>query len=172
MIKDLARYSLIVILLLMLQLLIFSRLNLGYMFKPFPYVWFIFLLPFSTNRYAMLILGFLTGFILDFFSNTYGLHAAATTLLAFVRVMTDRRLNIETAQREGYQRPERGMLGLGSYLLYLTGLCFVHHALLFYYEAFRVTLLPQVLLTALLSTAGTVGSILLLEAIFVKRVIR
>ncbi|MBU6325454.1 MAG: rod shape-determining protein MreD [Bacteroidetes bacterium] len=172
MIKDLARYSIIVLLLLMLQLLVFSRLNLGYMFKPFPYVWFIFLLPFRTNRYGMLVLGFLTGFILDFFSNTYGLHAAATTLLAFGRVMTDRRLNIETAQREGHERPERGMLGLGSYLLYLTGLCFAHHTLLFYYEAFRVTLLPQVLFTALLSTIGTVASILLLEAVFVKRSIR
>ena len=172
MIKELIRYSIIVILLLMLQLLVFSRLNLGYMFKPFPYVWFIFLLPFSTNRYGMLVLGFLTGFVLDFFSNTYGLHAASTTLLAFGRVMVDRRLNIETAQREGYERPARGMLGMGSYLLYLTALCFAHHTLLFYYEAFRVTLLPHILLTALLSTIGTVTSILLLEAVFVKRSIR
>lgn len=172
MIRELAKYSFTVILLLMLQLLVFSKLNLGYMFKPFPYIWFIFLLPFTTNRYTMLVLGFLTGFALDFFSNTYGLHAAATTLLAFGRVIVDRRLNIETAQREGYERPGRGMLGLGSYLLYLTGMCFVHHTILFFYEAFRFSLLPQVLLTALLSTTGTVASVLLLEAIFVKRSIR
>lgn len=100
MIKNLLKYSLIVLLLLLLQLLVFSKLNLGYMFKPFPYIWFIFLLPFSTNRFMFLILGFLTGFTLDFFSNTYGLHAAATTLLAFLRVLSDRRLDVETAQRE------------------------------------------------------------------------
>jgi rod shape-determining protein MreD len=169
LIKNLLKYSLIVLLLLMLQLLVFSKLNLGYMFKPFPYIWFIFLLPFSTNRYMFLMLGFLTGFTLDFFSNTYGLHAAATTLLAFLRVMSDRRLDVETAQREGYERPKISMLGWGTYLFYIAGLSFIHHTLLFFYESFRFSLLPQVLLTALLSTGGTVASIFLLEAVFAKR---
>lgn len=172
MIRAVFTYSLTLILLLLLQLLVFSRVNLGYMFKPFPYVWFVFLLPFGTNRYMMLTLGFLAGFVLDFFSNTYGLHAAATTLLAFGRVLVDRRLNIETALREGYDRPQRGMLSLGSYLLYLAGLTFAHHVLLFYYEAFRFSLLPQAMITALFSTAGTLAAILLLEAIFIKRSIR
>jgi rod shape-determining protein MreD len=169
LIKNLFKYSLIVLLLLMLQLLVFSRLNLGYMFKPFPYIWFIFLLPFSTNRYMFLMLGFVTGFILDFFSNTYGLHAAATTMLAFLRVMNDRRLEIETAQREGYDRPKISMLGWGNFLIYISVMSFIHHTLLFLYESFRFSLLPQILLTALLSTGGTVAAIFLLEAVFAKR---
>ena len=52
-----------------------------------PYLYFLFLLwlPFSISRLWLLIIGFLTGLILDYFMMTPGLHAAACLLIAYVR---------------------------------------------------------------------------------------
>lgn len=169
MIRDILRYTMLLTLVLLIQLLVFSRLNLGYMFKPQPYIWFIFILPFSFNKYGLLFTAFATGLIVDALSNTYGLHAASCTLLALGRTLVDARLNTETAQREGILRPGKRLLGFAGYFLYIGGLSFAHHFLYFFYEAFRFSLLPQVFTTALFSTLGTLASIILLEFTFFRR---
>ena len=52
-----------------------------------PYLYFLFLLwmPFKTPRLGLTLLGFLFGLTLDFFTKTPGLHAAACTLVAYLR---------------------------------------------------------------------------------------
>jgi hypothetical protein len=169
MIRDILRYSLLLVLVLLIQLLLFSRLNLGYMFKPQPYIWFIFILPFSVNRYTLLFTAFGTGLIVDALSNTYGLHAASCTLLALGRTLVDAKLNTETAQREDTLRPGSRLLGFAGYFLYISGLSFAHHFLYFFYEAFRFSMVPHVFTTALFSTLGTVASIILLEFTLFRR---
>lgn len=169
MIREILRYTFLLTLVLLIQLLVFSRLNIAYLFKPQVYVWFLFILPFSHNRYGLLFVAFGTGLIVDTLSNTYGLHAGACTFLALARSITDLRLNTDAALREGMLRPGTRMLGLGGYLLYISALTFGHHFLYFFYEAFRISMLPQVFTTALFSTLGTVASIILLEFTFFRR---
>jgi len=169
MIRDWIRYSGLLFVVLGLQLLIFSRLNLGPLFKPQPYIWFIFLMPFTMGKFTLLFTGFFTGFIVDALSNTFGLHAASCTLLAFIRVLTDSRLNTEAAVREGIIRPGRKMLGLSGYFLYIGALTFAHHLLFFIYEAFRLSMAAQAFTTALISSIGTIISLLLLELTFFSR---
>ena len=52
---------------------------------PDLYYLFILWLPFSVSRIGLLIIGFLTGMALDFFTMTPGLHAAACILIAYCR---------------------------------------------------------------------------------------
>ena len=52
---------------------------------PVIYYLFILWLPFSVPRFWLLILGFITGLSLDYFTNTPGLHAAACVLIAYIR---------------------------------------------------------------------------------------
>ena len=54
-----------------------------------PYIYFLFLLwlPFSISRLGLLVIGFLTGLILDYFTMTPGLHTE-TAVLNTVSVMT------------------------------------------------------------------------------------
>jgi hypothetical protein len=169
MIREWMRYSGLLFVVLALQLLIFSRLNLGPYFKPQPYIWFIFLLPFTMGKFTVLFTGFFAGLVVDALSNTYGLHAAACTLLTFIRVITDSRLNTEAAVREGLIRPGKQMLGISGYLLYIGALTFAHHLLFFVYEAFRFSMAGQAFTTAVFSSAGTLVCILLLELTFFRR---
>ena len=52
-----------------------------------PYVYYVFILwlPFSVPRISLTLLGFWLGLSLDYFTHTPGLHAAACTLIAYVR---------------------------------------------------------------------------------------
>ncbi len=55
------------------------------LFKPFFYFLFILMLPVNMPRGLVIIISFLTGLTLDFYTNKFGLHASASLLLGFIR---------------------------------------------------------------------------------------
>jgi rod shape-determining protein MreD len=73
------------ILLIALQILLFNNINfLGYI-NPYPYILFILLYPANSNKTGLLVASFLLGLAVDMFSNSGGVHAAASLILAFFR---------------------------------------------------------------------------------------
>ncbi len=55
------------------------------LFKPFFYLLFLLMLPANLPRWATLLISFFTGFVVDKYSQTPGLHATACVLFGFVR---------------------------------------------------------------------------------------
>jgi len=92
------------------------------------------MVPAGYNRNLVMVLAFAIGFIIDIFSFTYGMHAAASVLLAFVRYYA---LNFLHEFDEEDKKRLVGFKLLGSrvYLIYLLSLTFFHHLLLFIIEA-------------------------------------
>lgn len=83
MIRDLLKYTIMLVVLVLLQVLLLNNIQFSGYINPYMYVLFILLLPFETPRYLLLLLGFFLGLLVDIFSNTPGFHASATTFLAF-----------------------------------------------------------------------------------------
>ncbi|MBR2318842.1 MAG: rod shape-determining protein MreD [Bacteroidaceae bacterium] len=73
------------VLLLLVQVLIFSRIHLFGYATACIFIIFIIKLPRHTTRNEILIWSFLFGIGVDMFCNTPGLNAAAATLLGFIR---------------------------------------------------------------------------------------
>ncbi|MDT0553259.1 rod shape-determining protein MreD [Urechidicola vernalis] len=73
-------------LLVLLQVLIFNNINLFGYTNPLIYVVFVFYYPLKKEKGAFLFLSFLLGLFIDFFSNSGGIHAAATLFIAFIRL--------------------------------------------------------------------------------------
>lgn len=71
--------------LVLLQVLILNNILLLDHINPYVYIAFIFIYPFKTNRFPIISLGFLLGFFVDIFSDSGGIHAFATTTIAFLR---------------------------------------------------------------------------------------
>lgn len=98
---------------------------------PFPYIGFIILFPHTISRSWLMILAFLVGLLIDVFSNTPGMHAALSVLVAYLRMnwlgifadLADEDLDISV-----------GFLGILRMIFYCLGLIFVHHVLLFILE--------------------------------------
>ncbi|HBH47981.1 MAG TPA: rod shape-determining protein MreD, partial [Bacteroidales bacterium] len=85
MIKRLPRNIIRFALVVLVQILIFNNIELGGYLNPYVYTLFILLLPFETPGWVVLISGFLLGFSVDIFSETLGMHTAATVFMAYLR---------------------------------------------------------------------------------------
>ena len=73
------------IILVLLQVLVLNHINfLGYI-NPYLYILFIILYPVKNSRSLFIFLSFLLGISVDLFSDSGGVHAAASVTLAFIR---------------------------------------------------------------------------------------
>jgi len=122
--KNSARY----VLFLLIQIIILNEIPPIHQFIT-PYIYFLFLLwlPFGTSRLGLTLLGFVYGYSLDLFTNTPGLHAAACTLIGYIRPTILNLLLAQEATEELNREPSIGTMGWGPYLIYVFILTFIHH---------------------------------------------
>jgi rod shape-determining protein MreD len=85
MINRIIRLSLIFIVLILLQVLLFNNIQFSGYVNPYVYIMFILLLPVEMPSWLLLMLSFFTGLIVDLFCGTPGMHSSATVLAGFVR---------------------------------------------------------------------------------------
>ena len=78
---NLLRFTLLVL----VQTLVFNRLNFFGFINPLVYILFIYWYPIKENRTTFLITSFLLGFCVDIFSDTLAINAAATITIAYFR---------------------------------------------------------------------------------------
>jgi len=130
------KYIIHFILLITIQILVVNNIQINSYINPYMYILFILILPFDLSKSLLLLIGFFTGLSVDIFSNTFGIHAAATTLLAFVRPT----LLTLISTREAYEPgscPNIGMYGFTWFVKYLAIGTLIHHSALFMLETFN-----------------------------------
>lgn len=167
MTSDLLKYIWQFILLCLLQVLVFNHLNLGGYINAFPYIYFLMVLPISLGRLPLLFIGFALGLVIDVFSDTGGMHAAASTLVAFYRPLYLK----AQSPREGYESlalPHMKTFGFAWFIPYATIMVVVHQSCLFFLEIFRFTEFFQTVAKVLLSSGLTLFLILLAEYLFIS----
>lgn len=117
------------------QVFVLSRVQpLSQFVTPYLYFLFILWLPFSINRWLLLLLGFSFGMSVDYFLGTPGLLAAPCTLIAYLRPFL---LNLFIAQEsteQSFVEPSVRSMGWGPYSLYIVLLTFIHHFYLVFIE--------------------------------------
>lgn len=153
------------ILLVLVQVLVFNRINLGGFLNPYVYVMFILLLPFETPKWLLLISAFLLGLSIDIFSGTIGMHASAATFMAFLRPSVSRIISSKREYESGVL-PGINDLGITWFVSYSLLLVFLHHLVFFYLEIFRFTEFFTTLLRVVSSTLLTTSVIILLDLLF------
>ena len=94
-----------------------------------PYLYFLFLLwlPFNLGRFPLLIIAFIFGLTLDYFTGTMGLHAAACVLIAYVKPFLLNLLIPQETTEQSYIEPSISSMGWAPYSLYVVLLTFIHH---------------------------------------------
>ena len=148
------------ILLVLIQVLILNRINLGGYMNPYLYVLYILLLPFETPKWLLLVSSFAIGLCIDSFSNSYGIHAAASTFMAFSRPAILRMITSKKEYEPGI-RPGINDLGFSWFLTYSILMIIAHHFILFFLEAFRFSEFFITLWRIILNSTLTLSIILL-----------
>ncbi len=155
------------VVLILFQVLVLNNIRLWGYANPYLYVLFILLLPLELPAWLVMLLSFSLGLSIDFFTNTYGMHAAACVFLAFVRPYL---LKI-MAPRDGYEKDKPlslQLMGIRWFITYCIILVLLHHFVLFYIEIFRFKEFFITFSRVLLSTMLSVILILLSEFMFFK----
>ena len=124
-----------------------------------------FILKFSsgTSRNELMLWAFFFGLTIDIFSDTPGMNAAATVLLAFLRPSL-LRLFMPRDNPDSLI-PSFKTMGISPFLKYTTASVFVHSLALLSIEFFSFTSIWLLLLRVLLCTILTVTCIIAIEGI-------
>lgn len=151
------------ILLLAAQIVIFNNINLFGYINPYPYILFILIYPVNSNKSGLLIASFCLGLVVDLFSNSGGIHAAACLILAYVRPTFFKfafglSYEYQTVKINDRLSPERFTFILISIS--------THHLILFLLEYFKFSFVLSALLRTILSAIFTLIVSILIIYIF------
>lgn len=131
LLKNIIRFILFVL----LQVLVINHVHLGSFITPFIYILVILLLPFNLERAWLLLIGFALGFAVDIFSGTLGTHAAACTLLAFLRPLI-LKIVLSTHEVNPKAEPNMNTLGIPNFLLYVSLMVLIFQFVYVFLEVF------------------------------------
>lgn len=152
--------------LVLLQALILNNLHIGGYATPFLYIYLILKFEADVPQNRLMLWAFFLGMIVDIFSDTPGLNAASTVLLAFIRP-TLLRLFVPRDLQDTFIPSIRSM-GIASFLKYAITAILVHHAVLLLLEAFSFVHLPALLLRIASSSIFTMLCVLATEMLLQK----
>ncbi|MFK7953173.1 MAG: hypothetical protein AB8B73_10025 [Ekhidna sp.] len=119
------------IILLMIQLPLIHRITLFDRAFGFFYVGFLLLLPTTLSRSRLMIVAFVSGLMVDVFSNTPGIHAGASVFIMFIRNFW---LSIVEDDAKELVNVNMGSIGKMKFIYFLFPLVFIHHFLIFILE--------------------------------------
>ena len=149
--------------LVLLQVLILNNVHIAGYATPFLYIYLILKFESDVPRNALMLWAFFLGLAVDVFSDTPGMNAAATVLLAFLRPSLLRLFTPRDNQDNLV--PSFKSMGITPFLKYTTASVFIHSLALLSIEFFSFSGIWLLLLRVALCTVLTVTCIVAVEGI-------
>lgn len=136
-----------------------------------PYIYFLFLLwlPFSVSRQWLLLIGFLTGLTLDYFTMTPGLHTAACLLIAYVRPFLISVLTPKDSSEFNYREPSPKAMLWTPYLVYVFVLTLLHHGYMVFLQWLSFGSFLDFIIKVIATTAISMLLIITVELLFPRK---
>ena len=147
------------------QVLLVNHIRLGGYVHPYIYLIFVMLLPLNTPGWQLLLSGFGIGLAIDLFMGTLGMHAGATTLMAFCRPGIVRIVS-GSQKLEMTREPSINQQGFPWFLRYTLCMVVVHNFSYFMLEGFSFHLVGQALLRILISVPVSTFLIIVVMFLF------
>lgn len=152
--------------LLLLQVLVLNNINfLGYI-NPYLYILFILVFPFTGNKSLLIGLSFLLGLSIDFFSDSGGVHAAASVFIGYLRPFL---LKFSFGVSYEYNAIKLSKVTFSERLIYISLMVILHHLVLFSLEIFSVSRILLILKSTLFSGIFSIILILCSLVLFSRK---
>ena len=136
-----------------------------------PYVYFLFILwlPFYISRFWLMVIAFLTGLSLDYFTMTPGIHAAACVLIAYIRPFVINILTPKDPSEFNYREPSPRAMGWTPYAVYILILTILHHTYLVFLEWLQFGSILDLLIKVIGTTGVSMLLIFIVELLFPRK---
>lgn len=143
------RFIVNTLILIAMQLIIFNNIQLHSYIYINVYILSIFIIPYHYRTIPVLIYGFLLGLFMDINAHTMGVHAAATTLIAYLRP----RLLVLTSTREQIDdiHGKQSINNFGWFFKYVSIMTLLFNIVLIITETFSFTNFLNTLLRIIFS---------------------
>jgi rod shape-determining protein MreD len=166
LLKNIIRFFLFIL----VQVFILSHMPPLHRFvTPYLYYLYILWLPFGLSRMTITFIGFIFGLTLDYFLKTPGLHAAACTLIAYVRPFVIGMLISQEGADKNYVAPSIVSMGWAPYGTYVLVLTVLHHSYLTLLEWMSFGSFVYFVGKVVASTAVSLLLVLLTEVLFFRK---
>lgn len=164
MTKTALQFTLLYIVLVLSQAIVFNNVCLFGVAVPFVFIYLIVRLPVTLSVNWVLTIAFSMGLLVDIFSDTQGMNALACTVLAMMRRPI---LHLYFPREDELSAPEPSVRTLGSdvYARYLFTMVLSYCTMIFIIEAFSFFNLLRLLLCIVCSTLLTFLLLLGLDSV-------
>lgn len=137
--------------------------------KPILYFLFILWLPFNMSRSLQMIIAFIFGLCMDYFTHWPGLHIIPCVLIAYLRPFLLSILLSKETKEISYAEPSIKSLGWAPYSVYVLLLAFIHNACLVFIEWMQFGDVVYFIAKVAASTAVSVLLIFVTEMLFPRK---
>jgi hypothetical protein len=136
-----------------------------------PYIYYLFILwlPFSVNRFWLLITGFITGLTLDYFTGQIGVYTAACVLIAYVRPFLITILTPKDLSEFNYREPSPKAMGWAPYSVYVFVLTVLHHVYMTFLQWLQFGSFGTFLIKVIATTAISMLLMYTIELLFPRK---
>ncbi|MDO9276356.1 MAG: rod shape-determining protein MreD [Lutibacter sp.] len=153
--------------LLFLQVFVFNHMNIFGNINPMVYVSWVFLFPVRKKRSLFLVLSFLLGISIDFFSDSGGINAFAITFIAYFRLPI--LMAILRKPDIDYVQFNIRTISTNKAVLFIATLTLIHHFIVFALEYFSFNAILSIISNTLLTSIFTILISTLGIVLFTKR---
>lgn len=155
------------VVLLILQVLVLNHFNLFGFINPMVYIVWVILFPIQKDKSLVLILSFLLGLAIDFFSDSGGINAAATLFIAYTRVPI---LNMVLGKSDfDYVLFNIKSIPTIKAITYISLITFIHHFIIFGLEFYSFSAILSILSNTFITGLFTITIIVLGIHLFSKQ---
>ncbi|HLW49939.1 MAG TPA: hypothetical protein VKZ78_03135 [Sphingobacteriaceae bacterium] len=168
MIRVLINNLLRFVVLLAMQVFLFKNMGYYNLVTPFPYIFFLLLLPIGISNFNLYIIAFLTGLSVDLFYDTLGVNAAAAVVLALTRIAF-LKITLEAENHDKNTTPMLGEVSFRWFLPYILLTTFMHHLTLFMLATFTFRQFHYTLFSTIFSCIFTVLIMLVFSLLIYRR---
>jgi len=135
-----------------IQVFILNNIQLSGYINPYYYLIFILYLPNKKSKSSILFLSFMIGFSIDIFSQSYGLHAFASVLIGYLKILWSGKT---AKNKEGDELIEINNLSINKFIALACYFIFIHHFTLFFLERFNLDAIFSILKITISSSIFT-----------------
>lgn len=152
--KTILHYTLLLVIMVLSQAIVFNHLCLFGVAVPLVFIYFILSLPADLKVNYVVSLAFITGLIVDIFSDTPGMNALCCTILGLVRhpVLG---LYIQRDEDMAERAPSISTLGIAVYIKFVLTMTLIYCTMFFVIEAMTFSFIGLMLMRIVASTILT-----------------
>ncbi len=158
-----------IILFILIQVYLLNKIHLHRFIVPYLYYLPLLWLSFSIPQVSLLLIGFASGLVLDYFMMTPGLHAAACVLIAFVRPFIINILTPKESSEFNYREPSPRAMQWTPYAVYVFILTLLHHGYMVFLEWLDFGAFLDFIIKVVATTAISMLLIFTVELLFPRK---